>query len=260
MTTRRIFSILIATSLIFLLPACSDDDDPVDPGGGNGGTVTDPVGQVLQEEVPALAKDIVAMVPALATGQLGGKDAEDPYFDETCTCWRWSEYDGEYSDNSYWESSTSYAVTFYAEEVPQMLFEGSDRTEVSVSHTYYESDYTGEGRPPQDKYSTKTVTYNLNGEITMISEGVAQVSGSGTGQLSGGTGVGDEWEGYSEEFDISLYMTQPLTQCPTGELDFDMEAVSFSVAFDGSSTALWFYSVGPGDPTTGTFPIPCGSR
>lgn len=114
--------------------------------------------------------------------------------------------------------------------------------------------------PPVDKYSTKSVTYTLNGVITMVSEGVVQVSGSGSGMLTGGTGEGDDWESFSEEFSISLLMTQPLTGCPTGMLDFEMESVSFDVDFDGSNEAQWFYSVGPGDPATGTFPIPCGSR
>lgn len=260
MTTRKTITILLMTSLVFYLPACSDDDDPVNPGGGNGVPVTDPVGQILQDEVPELAQDIVAMVPALATGQMGGKDVTEPWFDETCTCWRWGEYDGEYSETSYWETSTNFAVTFYAGETPQMLFEGSDRTAVEVSHSYYETDYNDKVGPPVDKYSSKSVTYTLNGEITEVEPGIIQVSGSGSGQISGGTGIEDDWEGYAEDFTISLFMTQPLVACPTGSLEFDLESVSFSVGFTGSTTASWAYSAGPGDPTTGTFPIPCGNR
>jgi hypothetical protein len=255
MSARYFSAFLLLTALLFLNIACSDDDDPTGPGNI---TVTDPRVEPLKDEGTALAQDIIATIPALAQGQLGNKDETEPYFDPTCTCWRWGEYDGDYTDPLFsWERSTSYTGTFMNGGVPQMEFEGADAIDVTLYYSYYESTCDDVEEKDANRYSSKSVNFNLNLQVTEFSDDPATLTGTGTGSVSGGEQVGEEWEGFYEEIEVTIEMTVPFAGCPSGSIDLDMEEASFSMGFNGSSSASWSYAAGEGDPLTGTFTIIC---
>lgn len=258
MLKKKIPVIVAVAGLLFLNLACSDDDDPVGPGDI---TVTDPRLEPLQAEGTALAQKIIEIIPVLAQGQLGSKDETDPWFDGTCTCWRWNESDGDFSDPiQEWGRSTDYGVTFYNGGTPQMEFEGADRIALELSFNYWETHFDDVAKAEGKKYSSKLVSFVLALQATGFSAGTVTVTGSGVGEVSGGISVGEGWEGYFESIEISVNLTVPFIGCPTGSIDLDMEEASFRMGFDGSSMANWSYSAGPGDPLTGTFSILCGSR
>ena len=81
-------------------------------------------------------------------------------------------------------------------------------------------------------YSDRSLNMDLLFEATGFATGVVTISGSGVGNASGGTSVGEEYVGYNEEMVVSCNMTQPFTGCPTGQLEFDMDPVFFDIAFD----------------------------
>jgi hypothetical protein len=258
MTTRHLLIFLTLVALLFLNLACSEDDDPTGTGGI---TITDPRLEPLQAEGTALAVNILEVLPALAQGQLGNKEETEPWFDTSCTCWHWAEYDGDSSDPlQEWGRSTDFTATFFNGETPQMEFEGADRITLDLVYNYWESHFDGETKSEGNKYSSKSVIFYLSLEATGFSLGTVTVTGSGTGQVSGGTTVGEDWEGFFEEIDVAVNLTLPFIGCPAGFLDLDMEEASFSMGFNGTSIATWSYLAGPGDPLTGTFSIPCNSK
>ena len=251
MTTRPAIACLILALFILLLPACSDDDDPVTPPGP---TYDDPVLQALAEEGAIVAQGLVDVFPGVASGALFTKDAIDPYWDESCTCWRWGFFDEFYGGpGESWYRGWNFAATFYKDDVPQMDPEGADRVSLQINYSATESSYTDEMNNIYRDFSV-----NLAAEITMLSEGVFEINGSGTGALTSyamNDGVPSE---IFEEFTSSLYMTYPLGQCPTGMLTLDFDPASFSVSFHNEGVAYWEYQVGPGEPTTGNFNLTCG--
>ena len=119
MTTRsRFLCLLISLGLCFSLACSSDDDNPTNV---NIPDPEDPVLASVRGESIILAQGLVDLFPALATGGLGGKDASEPVFDPSCTCWRWYDSDGGGSElPPYWSRYWDFTVTFYQGETPQM--------------------------------------------------------------------------------------------------------------------------------------------
>jgi hypothetical protein len=95
-------------------------------------------------------------------------------------------------------------------------------------------------------------------EITNFTAGTVHVEAVGLGEFSGFFMANGEYSQIYKEITLSLILTIPFGDCPTGGLDLGMNTTSFSLGFDGTTKAYWYYSVGPGDPEKGSINLVCG--
>jgi len=252
MTTRTVPLFLLLSAFFIFFPACSSDDDPTTP---EIPVYDDPVLAALTQECAILSQGMIDVFPNVATGNLGAKDAVDPYWDPSCTCWRWSSFEEFYGGpDSSWYRGWNFAVTFYLGETPQMEFAGADRITIQVGYSYNENNWTDE-----NNYTNKNFYLNQLVEVTDTGEGYVEVSGSGSGQLSSYIAVDGETSEVYKDIIVSLYLTIPHGACPTGMLTLDFNPASFTVSFDHDGVAYWEYQVGPGDSDTGSFHLSCGN-
>ena len=251
MNSRPFPLILLISCLLILIPACSEDDIPTVPVIP---TIEDPLLASLSQEGAVISQGFIDMIPAWAQGDLGGKETTPPTWDPSCNCWRWSSNEGDVSDPLHtWGRNWSFALTIYQGETPQMEFEGADRIQVDIGYGYNASDYRDESNN-----SNTNFFINMELEITDFTAGMVYVEAVGLGEFSGYFMADGEYSQIYKEIILSLILTIPFGDCPSGGLDLDMDTTSFSLGFDGTTTAWWYYSVGPGDPEKGSINFVCG--
>lgn len=255
MKTRSIPLLLLLAGLLVLNPACSSDDD--DNGGTNPvvvPTYDDPVLEAMATEGAEMAQGIIEMAPGWMSGQMGKKDTTTPVWDPTCTCWRWTVTEGEYTDPlDTWSRHWNLALTYYQGETPQQGYEGADRIGVVIQFNSNTSSNSDAGS------DITWFTFTLETFTVPNGPGTLMISGNGAGNLGGESYSGEDYFYFSEEFTVFLMLTMPMTGgCPTGGLDLDMDDKSFSVGFDGGTTAYWDYVTGPGQSLQGELTISCG--
>jgi hypothetical protein len=254
MKTRHIPLLLLLAGLFVLTPACSSDDDD------NGGTAPiipaydDPVLEAMATEGVEVVEGIVEMAPELFSGQMGLKDTTTPVWDPTCTCWRWTVFEGDATNPmDTWSRNWILALTYYQGETPQMEFEGADRIGVEIQYNFNHSMSSDLGSDYEWFAFTLETSIVPNGPESIM------VSGYGSGNLGAESYSGEDYEDFDQEFTISLNLTMPaMGGCPGGGLDLDMDTKSFSVGFDGSTTGYWDYITGPGQSLQGELTITCG--
>ena len=252
MTTTRHILLAILTGLLVFSLGCSDDDgenNPTIPGGGS-----DPAVELIQAEGAAMAQALVETLPELAGGALGSKSIGDAYYDETCVCWYWGDYEGNENSNPWWARSTNFSGAFFDGDTPQMDFEGADKIVLTMMFMYDGSDFS------ETTYHSKSIVFDMNLDGTGWLQGAMAISGTGTGHASGGTGnyEDEEWDGFFEEFDIDVDLVMPPLGCPTGTIGLATEEASFVMGFNGTGTATWTYKVGQTQVGAGTFAVGCG--
>jgi len=254
MTTRRSFIYyLLTTLLVFNLGCFGSDDDPNVP---DIPVIENPVIKDLAVEGAVLAQTVIEVIPEVAQGGLTTKTEGDPWFDELCGCWRWFEEDGDYDDPiQNWARGMDFAVTFYSGDTPQPGFEGADKIGLDLNYNYWLTKFGDKN------YSSKSVMFNIQLEATDWAMGSVTITGSGTGEVSGGTSTGkDDWTGYFEDFGVAVNLTLPFGGCPAGSIALDLEEASFDMGFNGSPTASWTFSAEVGTPDTGSIGMTCGSN
>jgi hypothetical protein len=254
MKSRHILLLLLLTGLLVLIPACSSDDDD------NGGTAPpiptydDPVLEAMATEGAEVAQGIIDMAPGWMAGQVGKRDTTAPVWDAECMCWRWTISEGEYTDPmDTWSRVWALALTYYQGETPQQDFEGADRIGVVTVFNSNASSNSEAG----SKYAW--FTFTLETFIEPGGPGLIMISGSGAGNLGAESYAGEDYTYFNDELTIVVNLTMPLTGgCPTGALELDTDTKSFSVGFNGGSTAYWDYVFGPGQFKEGEMKISCG--
>lgn len=254
MNISRYSLLALLACLFVLVPACSDDDEG-SPTNVPPTTYADPQLQAMTHEGTLVVQGLIDMFPTWMAGQMGKKDATDPTWDPNSQCWRWTDTESEYTDPLYtWSRTWNFALTYYQGETPQMEFEGADSIGMILGYHFGESDYRNE-----------TNSFNTNFYFTLALTGVPNgpdsimVGGSGEGEFNGYFTVGEEYTQIYENLAVMMNLTMPvLGGCPVGSLEFDTESTSFSMGFDGESTAYWDYVTGPGQSVQGTITLTCG--
>lgn len=253
MTTPRLLTIALMIGLLAFSTGCDEAEDALN----NIPTpADDPAVQLVAAEGVKMAQSLLAALPQVMAGGLGAKSIDDAYYDESCSCWLWSVYEGNENSNPYWARNTSFQATFYNGETPQMELEGADRVAMVVTFFYEWNEFNN------DQYSSKSVMVTANLETTEMGTKVTVTTqGTGTGYVSGGTGnySDDEWDGFYEEFDVAVDVDLPVPGCPSGLIDFLTEEATFHMGFNGSTSGSWSYKFGDTTLDSGNFPIGCGA-
>lgn len=251
MTTRKALLYLLMATFILIVPACSDDDD--DPTTPPTPTYDDPQLEAFAVQGVALVQEIVGVLPDALSGQLTGKDTTSPTWDEADQVWRWGrENDSHANPADTWELGYQFALTFLQEEVPQMTPEGADNIKMEVVFYFYRNQFTDEANQ-----FNLSFTMILTFETMTINPDYMEISGSGEGLLSGGGYTDGVPIGFYRDITMSSFLMIPTGECLSGGIDFDMDTQSFSVGFDGTTSAYWDYLKGPGNFVDGEFKISC---
>ncbi len=264
----RYLSCLFAIILFVCFWGCSGDDEPGigDPGGGNpGGTQfsDDPALQAQIDKGLEIGNAMMTMMPQWASGNFVGPPDKDAIFNESCTCWAWQQTLGSQFGNPFDYTMWDFTATFYAGETAVADPEDADRVVVEVSFVQNSGFFDAQQEDGDNESTTFTAFFSVS--ISPVGGDPVTISGGGTADFSSSGTIRGTYFAYFSTFGVDMNLTLPLTGCPSGEMqlvDMGREdgVTSFSISYDGTTTAWWTLSIDGTGEFRGSETLICGGK